>query len=155
GDGGRGRVLSSIQNLKSLEPIKNILSAISAKGLEFKRVILYKFGEECNYNVWNLKGKTIDQRVKVEYFFNKLYVAASRATEYLFVVDSEKGERQLWHYASDEALLQAMLGQARSKARWDDRVRTISPGTPKMAEELREDDPDAIAHEFEIKGLNS
>jgi hypothetical protein len=139
----------------SPEPLKNVLSAITAKGLEFKKVILYKFGEECNQSVWNVKGKGIDQRVKVEYFFNKLYVAASRATEHLFVVDSEKGDRQLWQYASDEALLQAMLHYARSKERWDENVRTISTGTPKTMQELREDDPGAIAQEFETKGLNS
>ncbi len=140
---------------KSPEPLKNILSAISAKGLEFKKVILYKFGEECNQSVWNLKGKGTDQRVKVEYFFNKLYVAASRATEYLFVVDSEKGDRQLWQYASDEALLQAMLRFSKSKERWENSVQTISTGTPRTARELREDDPQAIAYEFETKGLNS
>jgi tetratricopeptide (TPR) repeat protein len=140
---------------KSQEPLKNVLSAIAAKGLEFKKVILYKFGEDCNQNVWNLRGKGIDQRVKVEYFFNKLYVAASRATEHLFVVDSEKGDRQLWQYASDEALLQVMLRYARSKDPWEENVRTINTGTPRTMQQLREDDPGAIAYEFETKGLNS
>ncbi|MBD1804258.1 hypothetical protein H6F98_02055 [Microcoleus sp. FACHB-SPT15] len=149
-------VLSEIfpQSLES-EPLKNVLSAISAKGLEFKKVILYKFGEDCNRSVWNLRSQSTDQRVKVEYFFNKLYVAASRATERLFVVDSEKGDRQLWQYASDEALLQAILRHARNKARWEASVQTISIGTPKTAQELREDDPVSIAQEFERKGLNS
>lgn len=135
--------------------LKNVLSAISAKGLEFKKVILYKFGEECNQSVWNLKGKSTDQRVKIEYFFNKLYVAASRATEYLFVVDSEKGDRQLWQYASDEALLQVMLRFAKSRERWENSVQTISTGTPKTVQQLREDNPQAIAQEFETQGLNS
>jgi superfamily I DNA/RNA helicase len=107
GEGERGREgeeeNSQFPIPNSPAPLKNVLSAISAKGLEFKKVILYKFGEECNRSVWNLKSQGIDQRVKVEYFFNKLYVAASRATEHLFVVDSEKGDRQLWQYASDEA----------------------------------------------------
>jgi hypothetical protein len=137
------------------QPIKNVLSAIAAKGLEFKKVILYKFGEECNQNVWNIKGKDTDQRVKVEYFFNKLYVAASRATEHLFVVDSEKGDRQLWDYASNEGLLQAMLRFARSQERWENSVQTLSTGTPRTIQQLREDDPGAIAHEFETKGLNA
>jgi hypothetical protein len=137
------------------QPIKNVLSAISAKGLEFKKVILYKFGEDCSRSVWNVRGQGADQKVKVEYFFNKLYVAASRATERLFVVDSEKGDRQLWEYASDEALLQAMLQFAKNKGRWEESVRTITPGTPKTVRELREDDPGAIAHEFETKGLDS
>ncbi|MBE9127751.1 hypothetical protein IQ258_16690, partial [Coleofasciculus sp. LEGE 07081] len=150
---GAGETRENLPNSQSSEPLKNVLSAISAKGLEFKRVILYKFGEDCNHSVWNLKG--LDQKVKVEYFFNKLYVAASRATDYLFVVDSEKGDRQLWQYASDEALLQAMLGHARSKTRWEENVRTITPGTPATARQMREDDPGAIALEFETKGLNA
>jgi hypothetical protein len=144
-----------LQSSPSPEPLKNVLSAIAAKGLEFRKVILYKFGEECNQSVWNLSGKGIDQRVKVEYFFNKLYVAASRATEHLFVVDSEQGDRQLWQYASDEALLQAMLHYAKSREYWQENVRTISTGTPKTIQELREDDPGAIAYEFETKGLNT
>jgi len=149
-------VLSELFSASSeIEPLKNVLSAIAAKGLEFKKVILYKFGEECNQSVWNLKGKSTDQRVKIEYFFNKLYVAASRATEHLFVVDSEKGDRQLWQYASDEALLQVMLKFSRNRERWENSVQTISTGTPKTVQQLREDDPQAIAQEFEIKGLNS
>ena len=143
------------QQTTNNKQIKNVLSAIAAKGLEFKKVILYKFGEECNQSVWHLKGKGTDQRVKVEYFFNKLYVAASRATERLFVVDSEKGNRQLWEYASDEGLLQAMLQFARSRQRWQENVITISAGTHNTVQELREDDPGAIAYEFETKGLNS
>lgn len=143
------------QTANNQQPIKNILSAISAKGLQFKKVILYKFGEDCNRSVWSLRGKGTDQKVQVEYFFNKLYVAASRATERLFVVDSEKGDRQLWDYASDEALLQAMLQFAKNKGRWEESVRTIAPGTPKTVRELREDDPGAIAEEFETKGLDS
>lgn len=143
------------QTSNNKQPIKNVLSAISAKGLEFKKIILYKFGEECNQSVWNIKGKDADQRVKVEYFFNKLYVAASRATEHLFVVDSEKGDRQLWQYASDEALLQVMLKFAKNKERWEESVQTISTGTPRTIQELQENDPYAIAQEFETKGLNS
>lgn len=147
-------VLSELFPESSGENLKNVLSAISAKGLEFKKVILYKFGEECNQSVWNLKGKSTDQRVKIEYFFNKLYVAASRATEYLFVVDSEKGDRQLWQYASDEALLQVMLRFAKNRDRWEDSVQTISTGTPKTVQQLREENPQAIAQEFETQGLN-
>lgn len=134
---------------------KNILSAIAAKGLEFKKVILYKFGEDCNQNVWNLKNQPTDQRIKIEYFFNKLYVAASRATEHLFVVDSEIGNRQLWQYASDEALLHIMGQHAKNKELWEENVSTISPGNIRYAQELQENEPQTIAQEFENKGLNS
>lgn len=158
GDGDRentSNLPSNDQTLKLQQPPKNVLSAIAAKGLEFKKVILYKFGENCDRHIWSLRGKDINQKVKVEYFFNKLYVAASRATERLFVVDSENGDHQLWQYASDEALLQAMLQFARNRERWQENVRTISPGTPKTVKELREDNPQAIAQEFETKGLNA
>jgi tetratricopeptide (TPR) repeat protein len=154
-------VLSQIfPHASESEPLKNVLSAISAKGLEFKRVILYKFGEDCNQNVWGMTGRSIDQKVKVEYFFNKLYVAASRATERLFVVDSEKGDRQLWQYASDEALLHAILRFARTGGgtnllSWEDSVRTMSIGTARDIQELQEDDPQSIAREFESKGLDA
>ncbi|NEO98859.1 MAG: hypothetical protein F6K58_09310 [Symploca sp. SIO2E9] len=134
---------------------KNILSAIAAKGLEFKKVILYKFGEDCNQKVWNLNNQPTDQRVKVEYFFNKLYVAASRATEHLFVVDSELGNYQLWQYASDEALLHAMRQHAKKKELWEENVCTISPGNTKYAQELQENELHMIAQELENKGLNS
>jgi len=134
---------------------KNILSAIAAKGLEFKKVILYKFGEECHQSVWNLKNQPTDQRVKIEYFFNKLYVAASRATERLFVVDSEKGDRQLWQHASDEALLYAMRQHATNRELWEENVRTISLGIAKNAQDMCDDEPQLIAKELEKKGLSS
>ncbi|MGQ4649142.1 hypothetical protein [Lyngbya aestuarii] len=134
---------------------KNILSAIAAKGLEFKKVILYKFGEECHQSVWNLKNQPTDQRVKIEYFFNKLYVAASRATERLFVVDSETGDRQLWQHASDEALLYAMRQHATNRELWEENVRTISLGIAKNAQDMCDDEPQLIATELEKKGLSS
>jgi tetratricopeptide (TPR) repeat protein len=137
------------------QAIKNVLSAISTKGLEFKKVILYKFGEDCQREIWNQQRKDTDQRVKVEYFFNKLYVAASRATEHLFVIDSQEGDRLLWQHASDEALLQAMVMYSKNRERWENTVKTLSTGNPKTAQSLREDDPGAIAQEFETKGLKA
>ena len=67
----------------------NVLSAIGAKGLEFERVILYKFGENCPSKVW--RGQLgYGQKVEAEYCFNKLYVAATRAMKWLFVLESKK-----------------------------------------------------------------
>lgn len=147
-------VLSKILSSATLEePPKNVLSAMTAKGLEFKRVILYKFGEACNRAVWQFINKDENPTVEMEYFFNKLYVAASRATERLFVVDSEIGDRQLWRYASNESQLQEFLRRSTKPAQWQERVQIISMGTAEAAQEMHEDDPISTAQELKIKGL--
>ncbi|MCD8486533.1 MAG: hypothetical protein LRZ84_07265 [Desertifilum sp.] len=141
---------------------KNVLSAIAAKGLEFKRVILYKFGESCDAQFGQFLQKAIalnsdvtEPHLEIEYFFNKLYVAASRAIERLFIIDSRKGDRQLWQFASNLNYLNASALEAKISSSWKTRVRSLQLGTPDSAQELREDDPESIAIAFEQEGLNS
>ncbi len=137
------------------DPPKNVLSAIKAKGLEFKRVILYKFGETCDRAVWELLSEPRDHPVEFEYFFNKLYVAATRAMERLFVVDSREGDQRLWIYAQKKpADLEAFLKKAKDRRAWEEHVQLISLGAPESVREMLEDDPLSIAREFEMKGLN-
>ena len=59
---------------------------MAAKGLEFSRVVLYKFGEECLQHYKKLLnplrtgqpyGESQDG-LPYEYFINRLYVAADR-----------------------------------------------------------------------------
>jgi len=134
------------------EPPRNVLSAITAKGLEFKRIILYKFGEACDETVWKLVSEHRDHPVEFEYFFNKLYVAASRAMERLFVVDSEEGDRRLWKYASRSQEFDPFLSRVKNRAGWEDRLGTIPLGAPGSEWEMHEDDPRSIAEEFRKKG---
>lgn len=81
-----------------------VLSAMAAKGLEFVRVVLYKFGDEAvgNSDVADhidparaQDARHLDEeketRLSAEYFLNRLYVAASRAREVLLIVDSDAG----------------------------------------------------------------
>lgn len=94
---------------------KNILSASQAKGLEFPFVILYKFGEELAKQQISLDQlyHTHQRNLELEYFFNKLYVAASRPTEALVILDSLAGEQALWQFADasgcDRALQASQL----------------------------------------------
>jgi superfamily I DNA/RNA helicase len=74
-------------------PAGNVWSAIRSKGLEFNRVVLYGFGSTME--AIGLQRKTPEEleedagkRLPLEYFFNQLYVGASRAKHALFVVDS-------------------------------------------------------------------
>jgi hypothetical protein len=85
------------------QPAGNIFSAASVKGLEHERVILYKFGEWApGRTSKSLEGDLRD--LEAEYYFNKLYVAATRATKYLIIVDSPKGDEQLWKRLSFDAI---------------------------------------------------
>ncbi|MDY7013195.1 MAG: hypothetical protein SVX43_06245, partial [Cyanobacteriota bacterium] len=92
----------------------NILSAIAAKGLEFKQVVLYKFGEACPPGMWK---ETLSAPEEIRYFLNKLYVAASRATERLSIVDTQRGERNLWRQASGLEEARAFLAKIPSPTR--------------------------------------
>lgn len=115
-------------------PPENVYSPIKAKGLEFPLVILYKFGDELakeydERTVWNFDDRRHDDSVSLEYFFNKLYVAASRAMSDLFIIDSEAGERLLWQFASDgSAELKRLQLSEKDHNFWKDAIKSLSNG---------------------------
>ncbi|HAD05968.1 MAG TPA: hypothetical protein DCE76_02290 [Anaerolineaceae bacterium] len=86
--------------------VRSILSSLSAKGLEFSHVILYKFGEGFSKEYPNLiefnnpdqvNLKIADeQKIPFMYFMNRLYVAASRAKTQLIILDTPAGVDQFW-----------------------------------------------------------
>jgi hypothetical protein len=129
----------------------NMLSAIAAKGLEFKQVILYKFGDHCPQNFFQSKNHS---SAKIKYFLNKLYVAVSRATEQLLVVDTLRGEEKLWQYATHESTIQKLIKSTMTDTeKWQNKVNPIRWGD--SPENLGKDDPKAIAKTFMEEGLNS
>jgi tetratricopeptide (TPR) repeat protein len=131
----------------------NVLSAIAAKGLEFKQVVLYKFGEVCPPNLWHSSDNSSEAK---KYFFNKLYVATSRATERLFIVDTERGERQLWRRASDAVEFEEFLqkiSQPKQQQKWRGSLQAIQLGD--RPELLGNDDLPAIAQMFETQGIET
>lgn len=76
-------------------------SPMQAKGLEFQQVILYGFGKDCPPNFFD-PNASIDEKLRNEYFLNKLYVGVTRAREYLLIVDPPTGEYRLWKRAVEE-----------------------------------------------------
>ncbi len=75
-----------------------IRTAVESKGAEYQHVVLYGFGE---YFLENLKQLTdnktdIDSQFKRRYFFNKLYVAITRAQTELIIIDSENAAELFW-----------------------------------------------------------
>ena len=138
-------------------PPKNVLSAIAAKGLEFDRVIVYKFGEACDEQAWSSvwrRGSDAanDHSLELEYFLNKLYVAATRAKRYLFVVDSSEGDQRLWHHGDSLESVEPFLTKTGDRTRWENLVGIIPRGTPDNVAEIVEDDPRSVAQELESKG---
>ena len=106
----------------------NILSAVTAKGLEFKQVILYKFGQRCPENLWDEQAELTEE---VKYFLNKLYVAASRPTERLFIIDCSIGENKLWHNLNNRDLLAKKLLQIQDqeqRKKWQENIQLIING---------------------------
>lgn len=134
------------------DPPTNVYSPIEAKGLEFKRVVLYKFGDACPEKVWDLVTQPTDYPVEFEYFFNKLYVAVTRAMERLFVVDTKKGDQRLWKYASSLAELQQIRNRAREPVAWERHVRLLTAGAPASVPEMREDNPESNAEALKRAG---
>lgn len=80
----------------------NILSPIRAKGLQYPRVVLYKFSEYAPTTLKDdmLSTDTTQAGLEDEYFLNKLYVSASRPQKQLFVVESTEYEKNsFWSFA--------------------------------------------------------
>lgn len=94
--------------LVNIDPSK-LYTAITAKGLEFKATILYKFGSDPAIVLFEklMKGDAISDdsaRYQLSHFFTKLYIAISRAKQVLFVVDTDEGYERLWKYFVDKDL---------------------------------------------------
>ena len=104
GDEALARLVTGVEG----EAPPNVMSASAAKGLEFEQVVLYKFGQEfCDrgFDLEPVEDEGVHDDLAREYFFNKLYVAASRARSQLYVVDTLEGLDGLWRRILDRAFL--------------------------------------------------
>ncbi len=146
-------------------PPKNILSAIQAKGLEFPLVILYKFGDQFAHEfnqrlLIDYVKKTEYHPLELEYFFNKLYVAASRGISDLVIIDTEIGDRCLWQYATVETIEERTrlyqdeywFNQINNRENWESYIGGVRWGD--NLGELQRDNRDSQAKEFEDNGRN-
>lgn len=114
-----------------------ILNPAQAKGLDYDNVAIYGFGNKC-YNLSlakvlehlrsNNKNDTDSEKeINAKYHLNNAYVAATRAKERLFVIDSDI-DNSLWGLAvenADSAELQTKMISLLPdyhKEGWDDSV---------------------------------
>lgn len=141
------------------EITRNVLSPMRAKGLEFARVVLYKFGAEAGrlglVGVMDdlEKGGDVrrEQTLGLEYFFNSVYVGASRAQRRLFVIDTDEALEEFWAFGTDAAEINKLLTPRRQKE-WNE--LDLHPMVRGTAESwlADRDDPRALADRFYQQG---
>lgn len=143
------------------EIARSVLSPVRAKGLEFGRVVLYKFGaqavadghvqvmEKIMAKATSQLGR--EQTLGLEYFFNGAYVGASRAQRRLLVVDTTEGLKQFWNFATDAGAIEAMLTERRRPAWSQDDLHHMMRGDSSTWSEDR-DNPKDLADRFFEQG---
>jgi len=98
----RSDLLSSIQDLE-------IKTSVEAKGAEYKQVVLYGFGEYFLEYFKTLETKSYDdmeENFQISYYFNKLYVAVTRARTELLIIDSKNSKELFWKKLVDHIEIQ-------------------------------------------------
>ncbi len=153
-------------NKERNEITRNILSPIRAKGLEFKRIVLYKFGEEAirNHNGLfdlldvRIEGEKIDSEkgIPLEYFINRLYVGASRAISRLIIVDTQEGINNFWKkYFENTKYIDSLIDRYKELDKnsvWSkDDIAILRPGDESVWE-TDQDSPEDLAEQFFKQG---
>lgn len=105
---------------------RDVFNPMRAKGMEFGRVVIYKFGAYCLEHLPGLaellahpepQAKKNRERLTYEYFLNRLYVALSRARSRLLIVDTKAAIDGFWSFARSYSR-QELIGQYKS-AGWE------------------------------------
>jgi len=94
-----------------------LYTAITAKGLEFKAAILYKFSSDPAMFLFEdmvINGKVLEEsdKYKLSHFLTKLYIALSRAKQVLFIVDTNESYEKFWRYFIDKELWEKFIHQS-------------------------------------------
>lgn len=139
---------------------RNILSPGRSKGLEFSRVVLYKFGELAPDGFEKLLNGDLrvydnaEIRLPYEYFLNRLYVAASRAKDQLVILDSREAIQKFWRFATDSGFLSKFACHLKNLDLWNERIAYLIEGN----QESWTGEPIDIrqqALDYEVQGNNS
>ena len=140
---------------------KNVVSPTGVKGLEFPRVVLFGFGEHCPPQLRNALEKLVggsestleemqpDEAIEPQYFWNRLYVAASRPRKRLFIIDDNAHIESFWHriFGNQEAT----IIRARDGDKWEGMTGQLIKGDDD-AWEGDEEDPLKTAQKLEEEG---
>jgi AAA15 family ATPase/GTPase len=79
----------SSNSILQLFPEANIKTAVEAKGIDYEQVVIFGFGDYSR-NIESL------EEYEKRFFYNKLYVAVTRAQLELIILDSKDSEINFW-----------------------------------------------------------
>lgn len=129
-------------------------SPMTAKGLEYPRVILYGFGDACPDRFFTSQAGEVN--LENEYFLNKLYVAATRAMKSLIIVDTKTGKEKLWKNTLGQDVIRSYIEKSKNPKKWSiDLVNGVTSGDyyePQIEQVTQ--DPLEIARKLEEAGQN-
>lgn len=129
-------------------------SPMTAKGLEYPRVILYGFGDACPEKFFDSQPGELN--LENEYFLNKLYVAATRAMKSLIIVDTKMGKERLWKHTLGQETVRSYIEKVKNPKKWGtylvDGVTSGDFYEPHLREVTQ--DPIEIARKLEESGQN-
>jgi tetratricopeptide (TPR) repeat protein len=161
-EGGEVDFLKNSVELKSIFPQVaknkrpfNVYSAIAVKGMQFSQVILCGFGEYFaqEFGTQTLGAFPLGKLdLKLEYFLNKLYVAATRAEKVLGIIDTQQGDRCLWQ-ASNETHLSNWIQKLPLQKQQDWRSQTKALSRSFSKKTFEQGNPLEIAQVFLRDGL--
>lgn len=117
----------------------NILSAMRAKGQEYEEVYVYGFGKFYLDNAYpDIETLVVDElsseaMLDVEYFFNKLYVAISRARNKMIIVDTKEAIERFWKpFTSDDFVKILFELKGEDFNSWEKQIGKLSIGDSSM-----------------------
>lgn len=74
----------------------DIRTSVETKGIDYKEIVLFGFGNYYLQKFETLEASKEERTYEVGFFFNKLYVAITRACYELIIVDNIEAEEQFW-----------------------------------------------------------
>ncbi|EJF54605.1 hypothetical protein SapgrDRAFT_2956 [Saprospira grandis DSM 2844] len=142
------------------KPISNLETALSAKGLEYPNIILYGFGAYLAEQGLSLdliiEQLNDEQQFKLNYFYNKLYVALTRAKDRLYIIDSQEGISALWSILQKgRKLLEENQENHKDWLNFEFEDRLIQLNTPAQELDHIEQKPLEIAEEHRQQAENA
>ena len=145
---------------------RDILSPARVKGLQFRRVALYKFGEHAldTYGdritffldpVVDISGEEArtqrEEILPLAYFVQQLYIAASRPRQQLIIVDTKKALDNFWSFAI-EGNQQALIYSYEGQENWHvEHITRLTQGNRENWYQIT-DNALKLGHDFYAKG---
>jgi len=85
----------------------DLKTSVESKGAEYKQVVLYGFGDYYLNKFTPLNRElNEEEKFKIGYFFNKLYVGLTRAQTELLIIDSKESEVSFWRKLVNSSLIE-------------------------------------------------